>query len=208
MPATQNEIEEMAAELRQWYIGVQTGRRREPILPKSGFQGPRKRNYTLKGSKPRKFLQHEKQTFGINLGWTNNASATTARKVARWFFSRKGNNDRPIEYGETIAIGNGGSPSFIRHKKRTIGINLDWSKTPVFEWQIVGGKKGEPVKTGSRVAIYNKKAQECFVYFDRTRGGDIGWPSSRTWQDQAMKWAKKWAEKAVREAVTAFLLKS
>jgi hypothetical protein len=34
------------------------------------------------------------------------------------------------------------------------------------------------------LAIYNKRAADCLIYFDRSVGGDIGWSSSQTWTDQ------------------------
>ena len=109
-------------ELKQWKVNRPSKPSR--LLPKSGFGGPADRSYTLKNGKVRKFLQHEEQSVGINLGWTDDAEPSTGAKVARWFFARSGASDKPLVYGETLAIGNGGSPSFIRNKKRTAGIDL------------------------------------------------------------------------------------
>jgi hypothetical protein len=169
-------------ELKQWYISSPAKPRQ--LLPKSTFEGPADRSYNLKDSKVRKFLQHEEQTYGINLGWTDDAEPETAKKVARWFFSRSAEGDRPLRYGETIAIGNGKKPSFIRYKERTVGINLDWSNTPVYEWKLAGGELGQPIDPRKYLAIYNQKGGEFLIFFDRTRGGDIGWPSSQTWGAQ------------------------
>jgi hypothetical protein len=141
----------------------------------------------VKNKVARKFLQHEQQTFGINLGWTDDAEPQTERKVARWFFPRRGHDTQGIRYGEIIALGNGEQPSFIRYEHRTVGVNLGWSESPVFEWKILGGKPGELVRTGEWVALFNMRSEshgECLIYFDRTVGGDIGWPSSKTWSDQ------------------------
>lgn len=68
-----------------------------------------------------------------------------------------------------------------------MGINLNWSDRPVYEWQILGGRQDVAVETQKWVAIVNLKAAgggEPLIYFDRTRGGDIGWPSSNTWGEQ------------------------
>ena len=99
---------------------------------------------------------------------------------------RNGKSEEPIRFGETIALGNGGDPSFLRYEERTVGINLGWSKTPVFEWKLLGGKIGDPVHTQEWIAIYNPNPEdgECLIFFDRTVGGDIGWPSSKTWGQQ------------------------
>src|SRR5215470_13715800 len=175
------DVEKLVADLKQWKIGLNAS---GLLLPKAHFDGPTDRNYNLKNFKTRKFLQHEKQTFGINLGWTDDAEPQTAARVARWFFARKGSGNEPIRYGEVIAMGFGGSPSFVKHEVRDVGVNLGWSESPVFEWQLLGGKTGDPIKAGAdAVAIFNQKADECLIFFDRTAGGDIGWPSSKTWAD-------------------------
>ena len=155
-----------------------------PLVPKAQFSGPADRNYNLKNSRTRKFLQWEEQTFGINLGWTDNAEPATAVKVARWFLARPGTSATPVRYGELVAPGYGISPSFIKYEERTVGINLGWSDSPVFEWKLLGGPIGRPVSSGDLLAIYNQRAGDCLIYFDRTVGGDIGWPSSQTWTDQ------------------------
>jgi hypothetical protein len=112
--------------LRQWKIlGTGSG----SIFPKSSFGGPSSRNYDLFNERTGLFLQHEKQTYGINLGWTDDASSGTAEKVRRWFFARSGGGDGAVKYGETIALANGGDPSFIRNAHRTVGVDLDWSRS-------------------------------------------------------------------------------
>jgi hypothetical protein len=189
---------------KQWMIGAT--KPRSPVLPKETFKENPERNYNLKGKAIRKYLQHEKQTFGINLGWTDNATNETGNKVARWFFVRNGQSEEPIRFGETIALGNGGDPSFLRYEERPVGINLGWSKTPVFEWKLLGGKIGDPVYTQEWIAIYNSKAEngECLIFFDRTVGGDIGWPSSKTWGEQfGERFWKEVKEQALKVLLTA-----
>ncbi len=153
------------------------------LYAKSSFDGPARRNTNLKNSMEHRYLQWEHQTFGINLGWTDDASAATAVRVSRWFFTRK-DTTHPIRYGNTVALGNGQSPSYIRYADRTFGINLDWSSTPRYEWKLLGGKKGQVVRSGDRLAIYNTVTKQPLIYFDRTVGGDIGWPNSETWGQQ------------------------
>jgi hypothetical protein len=167
---------------KQWKFNQP--KKADRLLQKPAFQGATARNYWLKNGKARKFLQHEEQTVGINLGWTDDAEPATGKKVARWFFTRSAGGDRPIRYGDKVALGNGQTPSYIRYAERDVGINLDWSKTPVFEWQLLGGELGKQVDPDDYLAIYNMKAAECLLFFDRTAGADIGWPSSKTWRDQ------------------------
>jgi len=152
--------------------------------------------YNLKNSEKKKFFQYEKQgtARGINLGWTDNASAKTAIKRALWVFvpKIKNRNDRgsvlrnkPIKYGETIAIAwvkPGKSAAwnskinFIKLNKRNVGINLDWSDRPAYEWTILGGKPGTEVRRGvDKVVIYNIRKKQPLVYYPRKVGGQIGW---------------------------------
>jgi hypothetical protein len=187
---------------KQWRLGAT--KPRELVRPKAKFEDHPERNYSLKNKIYVKFLQHEHQKLGINLGWTDDATNETGNRVARWFFTRQGQGDGPIKYGETIALANGGSPSFIRYAHRTVGINLDWSETPVFEWKLLGGKVGDPVYTQEQIALLNEKATaggECLIYFDRTAGGDIGWPSSKTWEEVFGDRLKEELEKAFGKAL-------
>lgn len=180
----------VAAELTQWYLA---NGKAGPIRPKASFADHPERNFSVKGTRPRKFLQHERQTFGINMGWTDDASPATEAKVRRWFADRPGDDNAPIRYGESVALGYGMNPSFIRYSERTVGINLAWSDTPVFEWTLLGGPIGQPVNSKNPVAIHNTKAGSTaspgnfLIYFDRTAGGDIGWPDSTTWTTKLIK---------------------
>jgi hypothetical protein len=171
-----------ATYLKQWMLDP--NHHHHSLLAKAAFSGPADRNYNLKNSQTRKFLQWEEQTFGVNLGWTDDASPQTATRVSRWFFTRPSSDQSPLRYGEPLALGYGIDPSYIHYANRTVGINIEWSQAPRFEWKLLGGAGGDPARSGDWLAIYNEKANDCLMYFDRTVGGDIGWPSSETWADQ------------------------
>ena len=179
---TTSRAAEVAGYLTQWMFDP--NHPHHPLRAKPDFTGPADRNTNLKNSLTRKFLQWEEQTFGINLGWTDDASPATAVRVSRWFFTRPADDSSPIRYGEPIALGYGISPSYIYYADRTVGVNLDWSSTPRFDWKLLGGKAGQEVRSGDWLALYNQTARDCLIYFDRTVGGDIGWPSSETWTEQ------------------------
>ena len=188
----ENEFEAAAARLaryKEWMIGANvTG-----FVYPNTTGGPSSRKYNLKGSVPRKFLQYEKQGYfgGINLGWTNTASAGTAIDGAQWIFLRPGGPSAqltPVVYGEPIALGwsKSGKP-FLKYAKRNVGINLDWSG-PVFEWTILGGTPGTRVRRGQDLVIlYNLKHKMPMMYVDRTKGGHIGWPDSSKWTQATIK---------------------
>jgi hypothetical protein len=193
-------VASLADDLKQWVLGGAGA-----LRPKRKFDGSPERNFNLRGLKIDRYLQHEEQRFGINLGWTDDASAKTAAKVARWFFARESSDDGALRYAETIALANGGDPSFVHYEDRTAGVNLGWPKTSVYEWKILGGAAGTPVQAGQKVALFNEKANECLIYFDRTAGGDIGWPTSQRWEDQLKAQAVKAGKEAAKKAVLAAL---
>ena len=79
--------------LKQWTMGSTAHR---ALRPKPEFAGLAERNYNLKNKRVRKFLQWEEQTFGINLGWTDDAEPATAKRVMRWFCTRNSRDDKPV----------------------------------------------------------------------------------------------------------------
>ena len=188
----------------QWTIG-HTGS--GEVLSKAHFDDRPARNYALFNPNPRRFLQYEDQTWGINLGWTDDASEATGQKVARWFFAKPNGTGGPVRYGDRIALANGRGRSFLRHEGRTFGIDLDWSGPPIYEWRILGGPTGTPVRQGELVAILNLKIREFFVYFDRNIGADIGYSDSHRWEDilpePLRALIKEYGDDAVKAAVVA-----
>lgn len=174
---------------KQWMIGANAKGYVYPNLS----SGPKNKKYNLKGTVIRKFLHYESQgTFGgINVGWTESASEGTAIDRAQWFFQRPGGPSaqlQPIVYGEPIAFGwgSGGKP-FLKYSKRNVGIDLSWS-APSYEWTILGRMPGEKVRRGQDfIILYNLKHKLPLMYFDRTKGGDIGWPGSARWNQSTIK---------------------
>jgi hypothetical protein len=148
-----------------------------------------------------KFLTHEKMTFGVNLGFKGAGDNKT-------HFRLPDNQERQILSGESIALGIGGKPSFLRYKSRDVGINLDWSETPVFEWRIMGPELGQPIPENTPVAIINDKVTpdpDFLIYFKRVAGTDIGWTSSPGFWDHFVSVAEKVAVKAAKEYVKSQL---
>lgn len=170
------------AESKEWVIGANPGATGH-LYTKKKWSGPKNYNYNLKGLVIRKFFHYEKQGTlgGINLGWTNNASAKTGKKRARWYFTRRSNAKGPIKYGEPLAIA-WGKAGYIYYTSRNSGINLDWSKKPHYQWKILGGKQGTSVRRGKdKVIIYNTKHKHPLIYYKRKGAGHIGWPDSTDW---------------------------
>jgi hypothetical protein len=203
---TSEQIAPLVSTTKQWMFGSAGSGQ---VFAKPTFTARADRNYWLKDRMVRKFLQYEHQSFGINLGWTDDAEPATAARVSRWFFAVPNNPDRAIRFGEPIAMGNGNDPSFIHYESRTWGINLNWSTAPVYEWVVLGGRTGQPVPQDQYLAIYNRTAKHFFMYFDRNVGGDIGWEDSVRWGTQLTSGLrdliKEYGEDAIRDAVMAAL---
>jgi len=187
---------------KEWMLGANSQGTIDAVLSPSIRDSSR---YNLKNKAVRKFFQREKQRFGIDLGFSENASASNVLKKSRWMFvpqnslKRPGERDfspairtRPLLYGEKIAIAwqpLSRNPSvwsktrlwdFIKYTKRRNGINLDWKSEPVYEWVVLGGQPGTPIQKGRDwVVIYNLKHKQPLIYFKyRNNAGHIGWPDS------------------------------
>lgn len=215
----QEKVRKAAEGFKQWKFGRAFLRgqvpvmdhRSQPLMPRRASENHSDNNYFLSNKKTGKFLQYESQTWGINLGWTDDNEAKTAAQVSKWFFTNK-DGSGPVRYGDLVALGwTENDKPYVRYGHRNVGINLDWSDSPEFEWKILGGKNNEPVQLGDQVAIFNIKSEggEVFIYFDRTLGGDIGWPSSETFFEQFKDAAKDLIEevgaKRAKELVLEYL---
>jgi hypothetical protein len=203
---TPEQVAPLVSKTKQWMFGSAGSGQ---VLAKQTFTARNDRNYWLKNRMLRKFLQYEHQDFGINLGWTDDAEPATAGRVSRWFLALPNKADRPIRFGEPIAMGYGKDPSFVHFGSRTFGINLDWSNKPVYEWVVLGGRIGQPVLQDKYLAIYNRTAKHFFMFFDRNVGGDIGWEDSKRWGTQLEDFVSdlidEYGDDAVRAAVVAAL---
>lgn len=149
--------------------------------------------YNLFCQTNQKYLTYVDASVGVNLGYITNAGE---RKV---HFRLPDNSEREILTGEPFALGIGGSPSFLKYAHRTLGINLEYSEKPVFEWCIYGSsmEKGKRISTESWIAIVNKKVEpspDFLIYLNRNAGADIGWTTSPDW-------LKTITDKVVRESI-------
>ena len=203
----EQQIAELAEKYKQWNIGADESGQ---VLPKTSFEQHPERSYNLKNRRPRKFLQYEHQTWGINLGWTDDASPETGKRVARWFFTRTGDRTGPVVFGEKIALANGTGDSWLHYAERSVGINLSWSARPVFEWTVLGGTAGQPIPRGDYLAVYNQRIRLFFVYFNRDIGADLGWSDSKSWLEQLgdkfLDLVSEYGAEVVEKAIHAYLM--
>ena len=192
------------AVFKTWIIGANRSGVVDAVVSPTS---PKNSRYSLKGLDNRKFFHYERQGKfgGINLGWTNNASAKSDRKTSYWILVPKNKSRRvgekyrgeavrsmPIKYGEIIALGRQARQRiddvwrlrntwrFLKYGKRNVGINLNWVNLPSYEWAVLGGTPGKTVRLGKdRVILYNLKHKQPMIYVLRNGGGHIGWPDSK-----------------------------
>lgn len=116
-------------------------------------------------------LDYYERGYGINLGWRDCDSIDPNIRFVRESVTA---GRSPLMYGERLAMRVTGH-GYIRYGRRDFGINLVWSDTPVYEWEIRGGKIGDPVQTGASVALYNRLASDTVIYCVRTFGINLRW---------------------------------
>jgi hypothetical protein len=150
-----------------------------------------------------KYLTWEEVPVGINLNFKPEGDNKT-------HFRLPDEQEREILSGESVALGIGGKPAFLYYKERDVGINLDWSETPKYEWRIFGADSelGKPIPENTPVAILNDKVQpdpDFLINFNRPVGSDIGWTTSPGFWDSFGSIAEKYAADAAKVAVRALL---
>jgi len=118
-------------------------------------------NFTLFNVTDKEGLKYGSRFAGINLTWDKSTTQTNVR-----FDKKTGSGD--VKYGELIGINIKGG-GFLRYEKRSFGINLGWSSSsaPVYEWIVLGGVEGTPVKFGDPIALYNERAKDVMIYGSR-----------------------------------------
>jgi hypothetical protein len=102
---------------------------------------------------------------GADVGWTASGGN---------FEFRRGNRDHrstPLKATEPVAIYNTATKKYLVNEWQPVGINLDWSSTPKYEWRV------ETWRTGQRstFSLYNTNARDYVVYGKRTFGINLDW---------------------------------
>jgi len=167
------------AEVLVWTFGCKPGNLRSQNQYSTANVG---NGYSMHCRSNDQFLTYKKTNFGISLGYKTVEECKT-------HFRLPDERERDILTGERVALGIGGGRAFLYYDERTVGINLDWSGPPKFEWLLLDetGEMGKPIPTGSLVAISNVKVEpqaDYLIHHDRTAGADVGWTSSPSLLDR------------------------
>lgn len=80
-----------------------------------------------------------------------------------------------FDYKKKVALQMPGH-GYVVYRTRDKGINLDWSDTPVYEWEIQGdGNPSGKVQTGKLFRLYNHVEKDYLVYAVRDNGIHLRW---------------------------------
>ncbi|MGH8574229.1 MAG: hypothetical protein ACREX8_16880, partial [Gammaproteobacteria bacterium] len=119
-------------------------------------------------------LKYGERPVGINLVWTDPDSSDNVR------FAIKSGGSDALRYFQPIGINIRGG-GWLVHKVRDYGINLGWSESPRFEWELrddVAQDKagaGGVVKTGVTLGLYNHVEKDFLMYERRDWGINLKW---------------------------------
>jgi hypothetical protein len=122
--------------------------------------------YRLFNQYNRSYLDYWSRNRGIDLAF-NQALTTPNIK-----FVKQGNPNEPVKYGDRVAIfvQRGG---YLYYCRRTYGINLCYSSTPVYQWELRDGSYLDG-SADNRAAIPNS----YIIYGNRTWGPNLKWATT------------------------------
>jgi hypothetical protein len=138
------------------------------------------KSFSLYTSPPAQFVIYGSREYGINLVW-----AKSKPQVDNFTLARASGAGGPINYGDVVALKEK-TGEYIYYKSRKYGINLEFSRQPVYEWEVRGGRTGTPVVQGKWgdsannisdvvIALYNRTIN-CYVgYGSREYGINLVW---------------------------------
>lgn len=112
------------------------------------------------------FLTGRHKTFGASLDFGDGKQVTTG--LRRWSFRRRGGATGPIAPSEHVAMYDNFTHQFLVRRGQHFGIDLDFSATPVYDWEI-------SAKFNGYGTLYNTDERDYLVFAQRTVGPNLGW---------------------------------
>jgi hypothetical protein len=109
-------------------------------------------------------LTHANQTFGVDLGWSENG--------ALWRIEAQGGPH--LMRGQAVALRVWGG-GWLKYSNQTWGVDVGLSDTPVYQWYVLGGQPGSSIAYGSDFALWNSAANAYLVSQHQTWGVSLGW---------------------------------
>jgi hypothetical protein len=118
-------------------------------------------------------LGYDNRVFGVDLGWVSDGGDFEFRRDTG---SANVRDHRPIPITETenVAIYNTKTRRYLKYYKRGESkAELEWSRTPVHEWQVRRQSGGSSV----RFALFNDRVDRYLVHQVKNYGINLGWLS-------------------------------
>jgi hypothetical protein len=125
-------------------------------------------------------LVYGNQTWGVDLNWyTPRYDDLLAGGGAgyQWRFVRQYPNRffHQISGTERVALYNTANGQYLADGNETFGVNIVWSSTPRFEWQVATGQSDVNGYGGSFTEVYNTTEQAYLLNGHETWGVDVVW---------------------------------
>jgi hypothetical protein len=112
------------------------------------------------------YLRYQTREYGINLGWTPSSSIGDVA----WMIKGQGLADgATIPNGHPVALRAAGSGKYLKYAVRTYGVNLDWSTSPAYEWELIRPDDN------FEFALYNLVTNNYLVFKTQSYGVNLGW---------------------------------
>src|ERR1044072_1294213 len=135
------------------------------VLPSKTLE-PTK-SFSLYTAPPTQYVVYGHRKYGINLVWTKS-------EPNNFSLERASGGTGPITYGEVLALRES-TGGYIYYKSTKYGINLDFSGTPVYEWEVRGGANGKPVVPRNLGDSSNFISDVLISLYNRTRNCYVGY---------------------------------
>lgn len=124
--------------------------------------------YVLNNLTIGKYVGYGRREYGVNLVW----DATLPIDDGNIRFESRGGSG-PLQLGQPIAVFVKGG-GYLHYKERKYGINLEYSQTPMYQWEFRGTGTG-PVRLKTSVSLYNSVSRDYVVYCRRDYGINLRW---------------------------------
>ncbi len=111
-------------------------------------------------------LKRERRENGIDLVWDAASEAPNA--------TIRTDGGGPVAFAAPVAIAIDGG-GFLKYAERETGINLGWSVSPEYQWEITGGPPREPVQANQPIGLLNTDHGDHLIYDRRPSGINLRW---------------------------------
>ena len=118
-------------------------------------------------------IGYENRTFGVDLGWVSSAHGGLFEFLRQAPPGTRDHRKGPIASDANVAIYNTKTRRYLKYYKRgDTEAELEWSSTPVYEWQIQ-----DQSASGGRVhfALFNNRVKKYLVHQFKNYGINLGW---------------------------------